>query len=116
MMVVFSLALIAPWLSLEPEAKLPPCCRRDGKHGCAMLAKLRQRESSLPSFRNAVRCANYPTGDAIPANGKTAAVVAETNPLGTVVGFSAFLPPLETRPRNHHQATDQVRGPPAPLL
>ena len=40
--------LIAPqllWLGApDPESSLPPCCRRDGKHHCAMMAEFLARQ------------------------------------------------------------------------
>jgi hypothetical protein len=37
LLLVFSLPLIAPLLVSAPdESQLPACCRRDGKHHCAM--------------------------------------------------------------------------------
>jgi len=37
LVLVFSLPLIVPALASNPdEANLPACCRRDGKHHCAM--------------------------------------------------------------------------------
>ena len=48
--------LCRPLFSLDPEAALPPCCRRNGKHRCAMLAHhlaLQQRQASEPRFSSA---------------------------------------------------------------
>ena len=39
-MVAISFQLISPILYAHTEGNLPACCRRDGKHGCAMRAKL----------------------------------------------------------------------------
>jgi hypothetical protein len=39
-----------------PESALPACCRRDGKHHCAMLGQLhghRQKQSAEATFRTA---------------------------------------------------------------
>ena len=37
LVLVFSLPLIAPLLASTPdESQLPACCRRNGKHHCAM--------------------------------------------------------------------------------
>lgn len=37
LVLVFSLPLIAPALASVPDqSRLPACCRRDGKHHCAM--------------------------------------------------------------------------------
>lgn len=34
---VFSLSLIPVGGTIGTDSKLPPCCRRDGKHKCAMM-------------------------------------------------------------------------------
>lgn len=38
-LAIFLLPLFLPFFGLGPEAALPPCCRRDGKHHCAMSAR-----------------------------------------------------------------------------
>lgn len=41
--------LIAPFAALlaysDPESRLPACCRRDGKHHCAMMMQFLAREA-----------------------------------------------------------------------
>lgn len=51
--------LLAPLLPLfgaaNSESSLPPCCRRDGKHHCAMMAAImnrQQRSQHSPAFRS----------------------------------------------------------------
>ncbi len=36
---VLAFALIAPAISVRTDSQLPACCRANGKHKCAMLAK-----------------------------------------------------------------------------
>jgi len=51
LLAFFLLPVFAPFLSSGSESTLPACCRRDGKHHCAMSARLResvQRASSGP--------------------------------------------------------------------
>jgi hypothetical protein len=47
------------FFSLDPEAALPPCCRRDGKHHCAMSA-LFMRPVASASTESVVRAATPP--------------------------------------------------------
>lgn len=55
LLAVFSFLLIGPSLSAEdPDANLPLCCRRNGKHHCSSMAN----SSSVPIFR-AARCALF---------------------------------------------------------
>jgi hypothetical protein len=37
---LFGWMLIAPLLAQNPDAGLPPCCRRHGKHHCSMMEPL----------------------------------------------------------------------------
>lgn len=46
LMLVFSFPLIAPLFTSGPDdADLPACCRRNGKHHCAMAGMMVQAES-----------------------------------------------------------------------
>ena len=61
---------LMPLLSAETEAKLPACCRRDGKHGCSMNAKadtpgpegVKSRKSACPLFSAAKATSPGDTG------------------------------------------------------
>jgi len=62
LLAFFLLPLFAPFLSSDSESTLPACCRRDGKHHCAMSARLResvQRASSGPIAHAATPCCPY---------------------------------------------------------
>jgi len=37
LLLLFGWSLAAPLYASDPEANLPPCCRRHGKHHCAMM-------------------------------------------------------------------------------
>ena len=49
LLVFFGWMLAAPLVVTDPEANLPPCCRRHGKHHCAMM-DLAQRIGTGPAF------------------------------------------------------------------
>ena len=60
LLVLFSFSLIAPALfASDPASKLPACCRRDGKHHCAM---------TTGSGFHAAKCADFPSITAIPVS------------------------------------------------
>jgi hypothetical protein len=40
LLLLFGWLLAAPLLAADPERNLPPCCRRHGKHHCAMMDRL----------------------------------------------------------------------------
>ncbi|MFP5226776.1 MAG: hypothetical protein ACLGXA_04055 [Acidobacteriota bacterium] len=63
LVTVFSLPLIAPAFASPPgDAQLPACCRRGGKHHCAMSMELQ----NIPSRFHVVseRCPYAPFGHA----------------------------------------------------
>jgi hypothetical protein len=47
LLTIFSWILIVPFLGPDAEASLPACCRRNGKHHCAMCLA---RQSDAPGF------------------------------------------------------------------
>jgi hypothetical protein len=59
LLLLFSAPLIAPALAFPPDnSQLPACCRRDGKHHCAMTMEV----GSIPSSFHVVseRCPYSP--------------------------------------------------------
>ncbi|MGB8260077.1 MAG: hypothetical protein WCE75_06990 [Terracidiphilus sp.] len=64
LLILFSWTLMAPLFASHPEASLPPCCRRHGKHHCAMMA-LALRNGSGPAFTQlSERCPCRPAANA----------------------------------------------------
>jgi len=57
---LFSFSLIAPLFSAGSDANLPACCRRNGKHHCAMAAGAAQMPSPGRSFQSGGTCPYYP--------------------------------------------------------
>jgi len=70
LVAAFSIPLIAPALAADPDSQLPACCRRLGKHHCAMQDDYSQ--TSGPAVRAvAVRCSSFPAMSATPSPANT---------------------------------------------
>jgi hypothetical protein len=98
LLLLFSFLLVSPLLASDAvDARLPACCRRAGKHHCAMLS------------------------DAGSQQGKSVSIVAEKCPcspaIPAVFHLSAFAPPaddalfagLVSHPAIHAQTEAQYR-------
>ncbi|HLY20137.1 MAG TPA: hypothetical protein VKR61_23075 [Bryobacteraceae bacterium] len=76
----FSLALIGPVFSADADADLPACCRRDGKHHCAMMTA-EPVSSGVTVKAAAAKCPFFPKGGAVlPHSG--AAMISGARPAG----------------------------------
>ena len=60
-LMFFVLAPLFVWLAVpEPQSTLPACCRRDGKHHCAAMAMMEEREQDpTPSIRDSSSTCPY---------------------------------------------------------
>ena len=75
LLTLFSSSLITPFLSAHASPELPACCRRDGKHRCAIMDAAMQ-SSSGPSLVS--RCPLFPQTHGSP-NSPSPAVFAVPN-------------------------------------
>jgi len=114
LMALFSFSLISPALFASAEdPTLPACCRRAGKHHCAMTVG-QSDQTSRPSVQ-AGRCPFFPNAKGAPASrtvslpGMSQAVFAE------LVRHPASRPQAEALCRITYSRFGQKRGPPAPL-
>ncbi|WP_420239291.1 hypothetical protein ACOBR2_06865 [Telmatobacter bradus] len=121
-LLVLVLLCSAPLLraaTWSDDSGLPPCCRRHGKHHCAMLdAYLRARRSGKPSVSappGHCPCYPQPGSHAIPVQPTLGTIEAALNPLGphVVEVLELVLPQLlaHTTARSAHGK----RGPPVLL-
>ena len=73
LVAVLSFPLIAPVLLANTASDLPACCRRDGKHHCAVVDMANQRELPASQSVKALqpRCPLFPKAGVVPACSKT---------------------------------------------
>jgi hypothetical protein len=116
LLAAFLLPMAAPLLALgqDPEANLPACCRRHGKHHCAMLIEM-QKRADQASYIGAI-CPHFPQHALV----ATAAphLLAVHAPQSTAA-FAAALSPIaraETHRRLARERSRHKRGPPTNLL
>jgi hypothetical protein len=113
LLAVFSFPLIAPVLAASPDSQLPPCCRRDGKHHCAMMAMQSESESG-PSLRTN-RCPLFPAPRTVPG---VPAVSLPGTPRAIFAGFPnrpTSRPKTEALCRISYSRAGQKRGPPSSI-
>ena len=113
LMLIFSSMLMAPLFAADPEANLPLCCRRHGKHHCMMpgmqgadgrpgLAAVREKCPCAPAGTVAVRSTQF-----APQSGGLLYTAACR---GTLI-----VPPAQPGVRASFLSSYPKRGPPSPV-
>jgi len=114
LLAVFSFPLIAPALSADAQSNLPECCRRGGKHHCAMT--MDQAPATGVSLRSIQpRCPLYPSTPATPAGEFVAVLKSSFTVFGAVVSHPTIHVQTETAYRVSFSRSSQKRGPPVVL-
>jgi hypothetical protein len=114
LLVILACDTTLPALLASPESNLPACCRRDGKHHCAMLEMLdKQQENAGPAWKTvAKKCPLFPRGTvAFFATSFTPPPVADF--AGLLSSASVVKAQTEVLFRISHSRTRQKRGPPS---
>jgi hypothetical protein len=103
-----------PVLLANPESALPACCRRDGKHHCAMMESFEKQEQNAgPSFRTAAgKCPLFPKGTVAYFPGQSTPPPAAAF-VGSISSHPVFKAQTEILYRISHGRTRQKRGPPS---
>jgi hypothetical protein len=112
LLIAFSSPLVVPLFAAtrDPEASLPACCRRHGKHHCSMMMAMLATDRG-PAFQ-APPCPFYPTATTPPR----LATASLSTSLPPVIGALRTSAPLAPTPRRAHGFTvssNLKRGPPA---
>lgn len=114
LLALFSFSLISPAvLASDPESNLPACCRRGGKHHCAMMAM--QSESPSGSSLQTARCPSFPVAGAIPGTPAVSLPALSQSVFTGFFGHSVFLRATETLCLSSYSRAGQKRGPPAKI-
>ena len=118
LLALFSFSLISPaLLASDPESNLPACCRRDGKHHCAMMGAMMAMQSESPSGPSLqpARCPSFPGASAIPASPAASLPGTSRTVFAGFLSHSVFLPATDTLSLSSYSRTGQKRGPPAKI-
>jgi hypothetical protein len=117
LLAVFSYSLIGAALWADADSRLPACCRRDGKHHCAMM-NMDQGAAEAQSPGLAVRavttrCPFFPKGGAVlPHSG--AALLTGAPPARVAVLYQMAAPAQAAAGyRFSFDRSHQKRGPPS---
>jgi len=115
MLLLFSFSLISPLIGSDAvEANLPACCRRGGKHHCALLSESLSKQGKSIGII-AEEC---PFTPAVPAVAHFSAIVP---PIGDAVfagliSHPAIHPQTAAKYRISFDRSRQKRGPPSLIL
>ena len=113
LMALFSLSLISPAVfASDADSNLPACCRRAGKHHCAMTAS--QLGASGPAVQTG-RCPVFPAGEAVPANRPVSLPGTAQVVFAGLASHPASRPQTEALCRISYSRAAQKRGPPTLL-
>jgi hypothetical protein len=112
LVILFSLALLTPLLASAPEDNLPICCRRDGKHACAMRKAAAPEPGPGFSARPTL-CSHYPLSQAIPVQPLALAAAPSPRPVATAP--APLTPSAQTPPATDAFTPTSPRAPPAAL-
>lgn len=113
----FGFAPIGPALFADADSNLPACCRRDGKHHCAMLgmpdAQAAPSGAAVTAWGD--RCPCFPTAWAFPPDTQTALPADSQLAFAWVLKHPAVQAQAEADHRISFNRSRQERGPPTLL-
>ena len=119
LLLLFTLPLVAPLFAASmAEADLPACCRRTGKHHCAMAAIAQESSNATAKTKIARvrdRCPYNPTSPVI-VNLPFVPDDIRTAIFAGVLSQPACHAQTEVCPRTSRDRSHQKRGPPVLIL
>jgi hypothetical protein len=109
LLALFSFLLIGPAVfASDPEANLPACCRRRGKHHCTVGTQTSATEVSLQTGA----CPNFLTIRAVPASVNTGMAEPYVAEFTSLLSHPVSRPQTETLLHIWFSLAGQKRGPP----
>jgi hypothetical protein len=111
LLLVFSFPLIAPAVLADAESSLPECCRRGGKHHCAMRTDGARSSQDVALASAQPKCPSYP-GALAPAGGYAAILNKSGANFDAIVSHPAIQLQTEAGYRISLGRSSQKRGPP----
>jgi len=117
LIVVFSLGLIAPALSADPESQLPACCRRLGQHQCSAMQGADRNAPGARVSAVPVKCPFFPSSTVVTPSHGNARLMSATHS-GVSLSFRAAMRRAQTIAlyRASFSRLRQKRGPPMLVL
>jgi len=119
LLALFAASLIPPATNFTAAAKLPACCRRDGRHHCAMLAQAVASGAassvvdSSPSIRQSEQpCPLFGKQSALPMFAGASLPAPSRLTFGAPRGRTIAVPQSASRGQDAVRQRQQVRGPP----
>jgi hypothetical protein len=112
---LFGFWLTGPAFLTDGQANLPACCRRGGKHHCAMMDTAQWAlPGNAPQVLGA-RCPYFPRARAFPPHSGTALVAASHSVSGWILNEPAVPAQAGAGYRVAFSRAHQKRGPPTML-
>jgi hypothetical protein len=109
-LALFGFPLILPAIRVDSEAKLPACCRRNGKHHCSVPDAAQRHDASGAAVRE--KCSQYSGASAIPAYSNATLLNATLAFYSSLVKHPAVHSQTEALQRISFSRSRQKRGPP----
>jgi hypothetical protein len=114
LMMLFSWTLIAPFFVRDADANLPACCRRSGRHHCAMRM-MGELAGNQRGFTTVVEKCPYCPLSVSPINSPTYKAETAGAFYAEFVSHPALAPQTEAHYRISFLRNHQKRGPPTLL-
>ena len=110
LIALFGLLAVSPAFASDPDSNLPACCRRAGKHHCALAST--SGAASGPALQSGGRCPYFP-GSVVTTSPDAIAAVASRvlfapAPRHAAVRYASQTSAIFSPDRSH-----QKRGPPS---